>query len=32
VYENRNLRIIYGPKKEEVAEVGKDYIMRSFTT
>jgi hypothetical protein len=30
VSENRVLRRIFGPKKEEVA--GEDYIMRSFIT
>jgi hypothetical protein len=32
VFENRVLRRIFGPKREEVAEAGKDCIMRSFIT
>jgi hypothetical protein len=31
VFENRVMRIC-GPKREEVAEDGQDYIMRSFIT
>jgi hypothetical protein len=30
VFENRVLRRIFGPKKEEVTESGKDYVTRSF--
>jgi hypothetical protein len=32
VFENRALRRIFGPKREEVAGVGEDYIVRSFIT
>jgi hypothetical protein len=31
VFENRVLRI-FGPKRDEVREVGENYIMRSFIT
>jgi hypothetical protein len=29
VFENRVLRIIFGPKRDEVTENGENYIMRS---
>jgi hypothetical protein len=29
VLENRALRRIFGPKRDEVTENGEDYIMRS---
>jgi hypothetical protein len=32
VFENRVLRRIFGPKREEVGETGEDCIMRSFIT
>jgi hypothetical protein len=32
VFENRVLRRIFGPKRGEVAEGWKDYIMSSFVT
>jgi hypothetical protein len=32
VFENRVLRRIFEPKRNEVAETGEDYIMRSFCT
>jgi len=31
VFENRVLRIIFGPKREEEGEAGENYIMNSFT-
>jgi hypothetical protein len=30
VFENRVLRTIFGPKREEVTGGGENYIMRSF--
>jgi hypothetical protein len=30
VFENRVLRRIFGPKRDEVTGTGKDYITRSF--
>jgi hypothetical protein len=32
VFENRVLRRIFGPKRDEVTEVGENCIMRSFIT
>jgi hypothetical protein len=32
VFENRVLRRIFGLKRDEVTEVGENYIMRSFIT
>jgi hypothetical protein len=32
VFENRVLKRIFGPKREEVAGSGEDCIMRSFIT
>jgi hypothetical protein len=32
VFENRVLRRIFGPKRDEVMEVGGNYIMGSFIT
>jgi hypothetical protein len=32
VFENRVLRRIFGPKRDEVTEDGENYIMRSFIT
>jgi hypothetical protein len=32
VFENRVLRRIFGPKRDEVMEVGENCIMRSFIT
>jgi hypothetical protein len=29
-FENRVLRSIFGPKRDEVTEGGENYIMRSF--
>jgi hypothetical protein len=31
-FENRVLRRIFGPKRDEVQEVGESCIMRSFIT
>jgi hypothetical protein len=30
VYENRALKIVFGPEREKVGEVREDYIMRNF--
>ena len=30
VFENRVLRRIFGPKRDEVTESGEDYVTRSF--
>jgi hypothetical protein len=30
VFENRVLRRIYGPKRDEVIESGENYVMRSL--
>jgi hypothetical protein len=30
VFENKVLRRIFGPKRDEVMEGGENYIMRSF--
>jgi hypothetical protein len=30
MFENRVLRGIFGPKRDEVTENGEDYIMRSL--
>jgi hypothetical protein len=32
VFENRVLRRIFGPKRDEVRKVGENCIMRSFIT
>jgi hypothetical protein len=32
VFENRVLRRIFGPKRDEVQETGENCIMRSFIT
>jgi hypothetical protein len=32
VFENRVLRRIFGPKRDEETEVGENCIMRSFIT
>jgi hypothetical protein len=32
VFENRMLRRIFGPKRDEVTGGGENYIMRSFIT
>jgi hypothetical protein len=32
VFENRMLRRMFGPKREEAGEAGEDCIMRSFIT
>jgi hypothetical protein len=32
VFENRVLRRIFGPKRNEVREVGDNYITRNFMT
>jgi hypothetical protein len=32
VFENRVLRRIFGPKRDEVTKVGESCVMRSFIT
>jgi hypothetical protein len=32
VFENKVLRRIFGPEREEVVGAGEDYIMRGFIT
>jgi hypothetical protein len=32
VFENRVLRRIFGPKRDEMIKAGENYIMRSFIT
>jgi hypothetical protein len=32
IFENRVLRRIFGPQRDEVREVGENYIMRSIIT
>jgi hypothetical protein len=30
VFENRALRRIYGPKRDEMKKIGENYVLRSF--
>ena len=32
VFENRALRDVFGPKRDEITGNGEDYIMRSLMT
>jgi hypothetical protein len=32
VFENRELRIIFGPKRDEISGEWRNYIMRSLMT